>query len=77
METYEQRQLRIEEENMDDWIGVKMDMRDVSREELLARVRKIMGPPKPEPHITTDIHHPEGVPEFILELEKDVYTAIN
>ena len=74
METYEQRQLKVEEELMDDWIGLPLDMRDKSRKEVLEEARKILGPPTPpQPMITTDLKNPERVPEFILELERDVY----
>jgi len=74
METYEQRQLKLEEEMMDDWIGLPLDMRDKSRKRLLAEVRKVMlSPTPPQPMITTDLKNPEGIPEFVLDLERDVY----
>ena len=59
---------------MDNWIGQELDMRYISRRELLNKVRKVMSSPTlPQPMITTDLKNPEGVPEFILELERDVY----
>ena len=74
METYEQRQLKVEEELMDDWIGLPLDMRDKSRKEVLEEARKILGPPTlPQPMITTDLKNPEGIPEFVLDLEREVY----
>ena len=73
METYEQRQQKIEEELMKDWVGPLVDMRNKSRKEVLAYARKYLGNPIKQPAITTDLKDPEGVPEFIQVLERDVY----
>ena len=83
MKTYEQRIEDIEDKLIhDDWIGVRMDMRPRKREKLIKELHRTIGKPMPtkntpptppEPMIITDIKHPEGVPEFILELERDVY----
>lgn len=73
METYEQRQLKIEEDMMNDWIGLPVDMRDKSRKEVLTYARKYLGNPVKQPAVTTDMDNPEGVPDFVQELERDVY----
>ena len=59
---------------MDEWIGPKFRTYNVNRKRLLAEVKKVMmSPTPPQPMITTDLKNPEGVPEFVLDLERDVY----
>lgn len=84
METYEQRIEIIARKLFatDEWLGVKMDMRTRRRKELLKEVREILGEPKSwgnatatpfQKLVTTNIEYTEGGPDFVIDLEKDVY----
>ena len=84
MNAYERMLLRIEEEAIEsgEWLGEDVDMRDRSREEILSEFEEYLkSSTLPEKEITTDVKNPEGIPGFVLEMEKDVYeegyTVIN
>ena len=58
-----------------EWIGKRLKNQHEDRFVVLNRVNYIMHSPTPfQPYITTKLKNPDGVPSFILDLEREVYS---